>query len=509
MTHRLSGRRAERPAPRSGAGPMAAPPTSRWSVLAVIGAAQLMVVLDITIVNIALPSAQDELGFDIASRQWVITAYSLAFGSLLLLGGRLSDRVGVRRTLVIGLIGFAAASALGGAAGGFAVLIAARAAQGVFAAVLAPAALSTLNITFTDPDDRAKAFAVFSAIAASGAVLGLLLGGAVTEWLSWRWCLYINMALALPAALGAIFFVRAAPSQSRVGLDWPGAVTASAGLFCLVYGLSTAESDGWSAPLTVVMLSASAVLIVAFVVLEMRVPAPLLPLQIVTDRNRGGAYLTIAVTFCAMFAAFLFLTYFMQRDLRYSPLATGVAFLPMAAGIGLAAGLANTVLMRRYGPRPLIPTGMLLAAAGMAWLGQLGVDATYTRDILGPIVLLGVGMGMAFSPAVATATSGVATQDAGVASAMVNTSQQIGGTIGTAALSTIFTTALARYMDNHQPPTSAVAAAGAIHGYTVAFHTASALFVAGAILTALILRGGRLQDGDTAREAVSDSPRIV
>ena len=185
-----------------------------------------MVVLDITIVNIALPSAQDELGFDIASRQWVITAYSLAFGSLLLLGGRLSDRVGVRRTLIIGLLGFAAASAVGGAAGGFAILIAARAAQGVFAAILAPAALSTLNITFTDPDDRAKAFAVFSAIAASGAVLGLLLGGAMTEWLSWRWCLYINMAFAVPAALGAYLVVTAAaPMQGRAGLDWPGAVT--------------------------------------------------------------------------------------------------------------------------------------------------------------------------------------------------------------------------------------------------------------------------------------------
>ena len=340
MSHRLSGRRVERRSPRSGSGPMVAPPpTRRWSVLAVIGAAQLMVVLDITIVNIALPSAQDELGFDIASRQWVITAYSLAFGSLLLLGGRLSDRVGVRRTLIIGLLGFAAASAAGGAAGGFAILIAARAAQGVFAAILAPAALSTLNITFTDPDDRAKAFAVFSAIAASGAVLGLLLGGAMTEWLSWRWCLYVNMAFAVPAALGAYLVVTAsAPRQGRAGLDWPGAVTASGGLFCLVYGLSRAESDGWSAPLTVMLLAASAVLISLFVIVEMRVPAPLLPLRIVADRNRCGAYLTIAVTFCAMFAAFLFLTYFMQRDLRYSPLATGVAFLPMAAGIGLAAG---------------------------------------------------------------------------------------------------------------------------------------------------------------------------
>jgi EmrB/QacA subfamily drug resistance transporter len=463
-------------------------------VLAVIGVAQLMVVLDITIVNIALPSAQDELGFDVASRQWVITGYSLAFGSLLLLGGRLSDLVGVRRTLVIGLLGFAVASAVGGAADSFAVLVAARVAQGVFAAVLAPAALSTLNITFTDPDDRGKAFAVFSAIAASGAVLGLLLGGAVTEWLSWRWCLYINLVFAVPTALGALVVVRA-PSvrQGPVSVDWPGAATASGGLFCLVYGLSSAETDGWSAPLTVAMLAASAILIGVFVVVELRVPAPLLPLRIVADRNRGGAYLTIGVTFCAMFAAFLFLTYFMQRDLRYSPLATGVAFLPMAAAIGVAAAAANTQLVPRFGPRPLIPTGMAVAAAGMAWLGELGVHATYTHDVLGPIILLGVGMGLAFSPAVATATSAVATRDAGVASAMVNTSQQIGGAVGTAALSTIFTAALGRFVDNHQPATPGVAAAAAIHGYTVAFHVACGLFLAGAVLTALILRSGRLR----------------
>ncbi len=500
MSYRVIGRHEEGPAPQSVSGP-----APRWSVLAVIGVAQLMVVLDITIVNIALPSAQDELGFDVASRQWVITAYSLAFGSLLLLGGRLSDRVGVRRTLIIGLIGFAAASAVGGAAGGFAILVAARAAQGVFAAILAPAALSTLNITFTDPDDRAKAFAVFSAIAASGAVVGLLLGGAMTEWLSWRWCLYINMALALPAALGALYVVTAAPTQRRIRLDWPGAVAATGGLFCLVYGLATAETDGWSAPLTVVMLGASAVLVGAFVIVETQVSAPLLPLAIVADRNGGGAYLTIAVTFCAMFAAFLFLTYFMQRDLGYSPLATGVAFLPMAAGIGLAAGLANTFLMRQLGPRPIIPTGMFVAAAGMAWLGELDVDATYRHDILGPIVLLGIGMGMAFSPAVATATSGVAARDAGVASAMVNTSQQIGGTVGTAALSTIFTTALARYIDDHRPPTPGVAAAGAIHGYTVAFHIAGALFLTGAILTALILRSGRLPSDAAPSRGLTDT----
>jgi hypothetical protein len=278
-------------------------------------------------------------------------------------------------------------------------------------------------------------------------------------------------------------------------------------LFCLVYGLSQAETDGWSAPLTVVMLAMSAVLIGLFVIVETQVQEPLLPLKIVADRNRGGAYLTIAITFCAMFAAFLFLTYFMQRQLLYSPLATGVAFLPMAVGIGLAAALANTFLMPRVGPRPIIPIGMVVAAAGMAWLGELEVDATYRHDILGPIVLLGIGMGLAFSPAVATATSGVETADAGVASAMVNTSQQIGGTVGTAALSTIFTGALTRYIDSHRSPTPAIAEAGAIHGYSVAFYIAALLFVTGAVLTALILRSGRIQN--VVHSTVSASPASI
>jgi len=491
MSHRLGGRRVDS-SPRKGSAATAAP---RWSVLAVIGVAQLMVVLDITIVNIALPSAQQELGFGVENRQWVITAYSLAFGSLLLLGGRLSDRAGVRLTLVIGLLGFAVASAVGGAAGNFTVLVAARAAQGVFAAILAPAALSGLNVTFARPDERAKAFAVYSAIAASGAVLGLLLGGALTQWLSWRWCLYINLVFAIPAALAALVLVRApAIRRDRTGLDWPGVITAVGGMFCLVFGLSRAESDGWSAPVTVALLTTSAVLIATFVIVELRAPAPLLPLRIVADRNRGGSYLTIALTFCAMFAAFLFLTFFMQTDLGYSPLATGVAFLPMAAGIGLAAALANTQLVPRFGPRPLIPTGMAAAAAGMAWLGQLDSNATYAHDVLGPIILLGIGMGLAFSPAVATATSAVRPEDTGVASAMVSTSQQIGGSVGTAALSTIFASALERYLNAHHPATPTVATAAAIHGYTVAFHIACGLFVVGAILTALILRSGRLQD---------------
>ncbi len=471
----------------------------RWPVLAVIGIAQLMVVLDTTIVNIALPSAQTDLGFGTDSRQWIITAYSLAFGSLLLLGGRLSDVVGRRRTLLIGLLGFAAASAAGGAATGFAMLVAARALQGVFAAVLAPAALSTLNVTFTDARQRGKAFAVYSAIAAGGAVVGLLLGGALTEWLSWRWCLYVNLGFAIPAAAGALAFVAARDDRhDRVGLDWPGVVSASGGLFCLVYALSNAETHGWSAHLTIAMFVASAVLLIGFAVIEARVSAPLLPLRIIRDRNRAGSYLAIAVAFCSLFGAFLFLTYYLQQNLGYSPMKTGVAFLPLAAGIGIAAGASTTRLLPRVGPRPLIPAGMLLGAAGMFWLTQLSVESTYRADVVGPMILVGLGMGLAFSPAVVTATAGVAHADAGVASAMVNTSQQIGGAVGTAALSTIFASALTRYLTANQPVPD-LRAAAAIHGYTVAFRVSCGLFLAGMLLTALLLRSGRLPDSHSGK----------
>jgi EmrB/QacA subfamily drug resistance transporter len=465
-----------------------------WAVLAVIGTAQLMVVLDATIVNIALPSAQRDLGFGTESRQWIITAYSLAFGSLLLIGGRLSDLVGRRRTLLIGLLGFAAVSAVGGAATTFAMLVTARTAQGLFAAVLAPAALSTLNVTFTGAKQRGKAFGVFAAIAAGGAVVGLLLGGALTEWLSWRWCLYVNVAFAVPAAAGVLAFVPARNDRIRgVRLDWPGVLTASGGLFCLVYGLSNAQTHGW-AHLTIVMFFASAALLLAFGVIETQVRDPLLPLQIVTDRNRVGSYLAIGIAFCSMFSAFLFLTYYLQQNLGYRPLKTGVAFLPLAAGISVAAGTANTRLLPQFGPRPLIPTGMFVAACGMFWLAHLDARSTYWADVLGPLIVLGVGMGLTIAPAIAAATAGVKRKEAGVASAMVNTSQQIGGAIGTAALSTVFASALTRYVANHQPPGPGTRAAAAVHGYSVAFGVSCGLFATGMVLTALLLRSGRLPD---------------
>jgi EmrB/QacA subfamily drug resistance transporter len=473
---------------RPSGGPKSA---NRWRVLAIVGVAQLMVVLDTTIVNIALPSAQNALGFGAESRQWVVTAYSLAFGSLLLIGGRLSDVIGRRRTLLIGLIGFAAASAVGGAAVSFGMLVAARATQGVFAAILAPAALSTLNVAFAEGRERSRAFGVYAAIASGGAVVGLLLGGALSEWLSWRWCLYVNLALALPAAAAVLLTLPGRDvGRGRLRqLDWPGVLSVSGSLFCLVYGLSRAETASWTAALTIGMFVASATLLVAFVLIELRTDRPLLPLHIVTDRNRVGSYLAIGIAFCAMFGVFLFLTYYLQQTLRYSPLMTGVAFLPFAAGIALTAGLSNTQLVPRVGPRPLVPIGMMLAAVGMFWLRHLSATSTYVDAVLAPLIVLGLGVGLTFAPAIATATWGLPDDDAGVGSAMVNTSQQVGGAIGTAVLSTIFTSAVTRYATSH-PPKPTIQAAAAIHGYAVAFTVACGLFLVGAVLTAALLRSG-------------------
>jgi EmrB/QacA subfamily drug resistance transporter len=482
--------------------------THHGRVLLIIGLAQLMVVLDTTIVNIALPSAQSALGFSTENRQWIVTAYSLAFGALLLIGGRASDIIGRRRTLLIGLLGFAAASAVGGAAVGFGMLVAARATQGVFAAVLAPAALSTLNVTFTQGRERSRAFGVYAAIASGGAVVGLLLGGALTEWLSWRWCLYVNLLFALPAAAAVVVTL---PAKEVVAararrLDWPGVVAVSGCLFCLVYGLSNAQTESWTAPLTICMFVASATLLVAFVPIELGADQPLLPLHIVTDRNRIGAYVAIGLAFCSMFGVFLFLTYYLQRTLRYSPLMTGVAFLPFAAGIAVAAGLSNTQLVPRFGPRPFIPAGMTIAAWGMYWLHHLSESSTYAGGVLGPIVVLGLGVGLTFAPAIMAATAGVPADDAGVASAMVNTSQQIGGAVGTAVLSTIFTSALTRYVRSH-PPGPRLQPAAAIHGYNVAFAVACGLFLVGAVITAALLRSGRLPVGDTEDRDAKPSGR--
>jgi EmrB/QacA subfamily drug resistance transporter len=470
--------------------------------MATVAVSQLMVVLDTTIVNIALPSAQSDLGFSDEYRQWIVTAYALALGSLLLLGGRISDIVGRRQTLLIGLIGFALASAVGGAASGFGMLVSARALQGVFAALLAPSTLSTLNMAFTDAKERSKAFAIYAAIGGGGAAVGLILGGALSEWASWRWCLYVNLALAIPAAAGVLTFVAAKDDGGpRQRLDWAGAVAASAGLFCLVFGLSNAETHSWSSPLTVAMLAGAAVLLIGFVVLEARVRQPLLPLRIIANHSRAQSYLALGFGFCAMFAVFLFLTYFLQQNLGFSPIKTGLAYLPMLVGLAATAGIANTRLIPRFGTGTVLPTGMLIAAGAMYWLTRLDVHSTYPTGVLCPLIIVGIGIGLIFPPAVAAANADIPPRDVGVASAMVTTSQQIGGAVGTAALSTMFANAVRNYVSSH-PPGPGIQAASAIHGYQTAFAASCGLFLAGTLITAALGWTGHRSDRNAAAQDV-------
>jgi EmrB/QacA subfamily drug resistance transporter len=476
---------------RAGLAGVTAGPARRWWILGVVGLAQLMVVLDATIVNIALPSAQRALGFSNADRQWVVTAYALAFGGLLLLGGRLSDLVGRRRMLIIGLVGFGAASALGGASTSFGVLVIGRGLQGAFGALLAPAALSTLTVTFTDPAERGRAFGVYGAIAGAGGAVGLLLGGLLTEYLSWRWTLYVNVVLAVIAGAGAVRLMTAQPRDPDVRIDWPGTVLEVAGLVAVVYGLSEAATAGWGAPETIALLVGGVVLLAAFVLVEMRVAHPLLPLRIVLSRFRGGAYLAIGLSAIGVFGVFLFLTYYLQLTLAYSPVKSGLAFLPMIAAL-VAASTISSGVMPRVGPRPLIPLGMLIAAGGLAILAaQLGLRTSYLDWILPAQLLLGVGLGVVFGCALNTATYGSGAADAGVASALVNTNQQVGGSIGTALLNTIAASALTSYVLTHGHSPLALADA-AVHSYVVAFWVSAGIFATSAVVCALVLPSGTL-----------------
>ena len=482
-----------------------APATSapnRWAVLGLLGVAQLMVVLDATIVNIALPSAQRALHFSTDNRQWIITAYALAFGSLLLLGGKLGDLFGRKWTLIGGLLGFAVASAIGGLSQSFGMLVAARALQGAFGAMLAPSALGLLTVTFRGSPDRPKAFGIFSGIAAGGASVGLLLGGVLTQALSWRWSLYVNLVIAIPTAIVAFRLLRNERQPNRAPIDLPGVAIASAGLFALVYGFSNAETSSWSDPITVITLAASAVLLTGFIALERRVAHPLLPLHVVWDRARGGAYATIALAGSAVFAVFLFLTYYMQQNLGYSPLQTGLGFLPMTAMIVLTSTTVQTRVLHRTGAKPLVAAGMALGVIAMLLFTQLSVHGAYTTHVLPGLLLTGVGMGCIFAPAFSTATLGVKPADAGIAAAMVNTSQQVGGSVGTALLSTIFASAAASFTSGHATA-AGLASAASIHGYTTAFEWAAALFGAGLVVALVILPS----DGAARARAVQAETR--
>jgi EmrB/QacA subfamily drug resistance transporter len=469
---------------------LAGPDDRRWLVLVVVAIAQLMVVLDSTIVNIALPSAQQALGFPNSDRQWVVTAYALAFGSLLLVGGRLGDMFNRERVFITGLVGFAVASAIGGASVSFTMLVAARALQGAFGAILAPSALGTLVSTFREPRERGRAFGVFGSVAAGGGAVGLILGGVLTQYLSWRWTLYVNLVFAAIAVAGAVAWIRPSRPDDRPRMDWPGAVLACAGLFLIVFGFSRAETAGWTAPQTIGSLAAGVVLLAGFVAAERRSSHPLLPLRVILDRTRGGSYAAVFISGIAIFATFLFLTYYLQVIKGESPLTTGLLFLPMIGCILISSNLSSIVGLARFGPRVLIAAGMLLGAGGMAYLSQVSVTSSYTSAVLPALLILGLGFGMIFAPAINTATFGVARRDSGVASALVNTMQQVGGSIGTSALSTIALSTAASYLITHHTSPLAPAIA-ATHGYTVAFTVSSALLGLGFILAIVLLPSKR------------------
>ncbi|MGQ4387642.1 MFS transporter [Streptomyces sp. SAS_270] len=458
----------------------------RWWVLVVLGTAQLMVTLDATVVNIALPAAQHDLGFSDGSRQWVITGYALAFGSLLLLGGRLGDLFGRRTTFVTGLVGFAGASVVGGAAGSFEVLVGARVAQGLFAALLAPAALSLLSVTFTQPSERPKAFGIFSALAGAGAAVGLLLGGMLTEWTSWRWVMYVNVIFAGVALLGALLLLAKPAVTERPRIDIPGTITVSAALFAIVYGFAHVESTSWTNPVTLGSLAGGVVLLAVFVWLETRVAHPLLPLRLVLDRTRGGAFLAVFVLGMGMFSIFLFLTYYLEASIGYSPIEAGLAFLPMVVGIVASSTTAPSLLLPRVGPKIVITAGFLVSASGMALLTQLTLDSTYVAHIMPGMILLGLGIGAVMTTAFQGATSGVHHEDTGVASALINTSQQVGGSISTALLTTVASSATTDYLTSHKPSALTMAQAG-VEGYTATLAWGAGIFVIGAVLSAFLI----------------------
>ncbi|MEU8435281.1 MFS transporter [Streptomyces sp. NPDC029216] len=492
----------------------AAADPSRWKALVFIALAQLMVVLDATIVNIALPSAQTDLGISDGNRQWVITAYALAFGGLLLFGGRIADKWGRKNAFIIGLGGFALASALGGAANGEAMMLGARALQGAFGALLAPAALSLLAVTFTDAKERAKAFGIFGAIAGGGGAVGLILGGFLTEYLNWRWTFFVNIPFAVVAAAGAWMFIHEpAGSRNSARLDVPGVVLSTLGLVSLVYGFTRAESAGWTDGVTVSLFIASVVLLAAFVGVESRVKSPLLPLRVLLERNRAGVYLSLGLAVIAMFGLFLFLTYYLQVVKGFSPVKTGFAFLPMIAGMITGSTQIGARLMTRVAPRLLMGPGFLLAAAGMLLLTQLEVGSSYPALILPAQLLLGLGMGTAFMPAMSLATYGVNPADAGVASAMVNTSQQVGGAIGTALLNTIAASATTAYLTDHAAEAAAGGVAGKlvqaqamVEGYSSAIWWAVGILAVSATLAFTLINTGRPgQGGPVAAGSGTDS----
>ncbi|MFI7650994.1 MFS transporter [Micromonospora sp. NPDC049460] len=480
----------------------------RWAALFFIGLGQLMIILDATVVNIALPSLQRDLGISDGDRQWILTGYTLAFGSLLLLGGRIADYTGRKRAFLVALLGFTAASALGGAATNFEMLLTARVLQGAFGALLGPSALSLLTVTFTQPRDRAKAFGIWGAISAAGGAVGLLAGGALTDYLDWRWCLYVNIPLALIAAIGGYAVLAESRRADKARFDIPGVLLVTGGLVAIVYATSQAESAGWGSTRVIGLLAAGAVLLAAFALVEGRVRQPLLPLRVIADRTRAGAYLSVGMAIIGMFGAFLFMTYYMQVVKGYSPIRTGVAFLPMTVAVLISAGGLATRLLPKLPPRALIVPGMLVSCGGMLWMLTLDAGTGYAGGVLVAQLLLGFGAGMIMPVALNYATHGVDQGDSGVASASFNTAQQIGSSIGTALLNTIATGATVDYLASHGSG-PAVARQAMVEGFGAASAWAAGIIAVGALIVAVLMNAPRPGHQGAAEGAGSAEPLLV
>jgi EmrB/QacA subfamily drug resistance transporter len=463
---------------------------TRWRTLFVVAIAQLMIVLDSSIMNIAIPSAKIDLKISDANQQWVITAYTLAFGSLLLLGGRIGDYMGRKRIFLVGLVGFAAASALGGVAANQGMLFGSRALQGVFAALLAPASLAIISVTFTVPKERAKAFGVIGALSGGGAAIGLILGGTLTEYTSWRWCLGVNTPIAIIAATLAIKYIHESKAQGNNTYDIPGVVTATAGLFSLTYGFNEAATKGWSSTTTISFLVAAAVLLIIFVAIESKVANPLMPLRVITERNRGGSYLGSLVVGAGLFSMFLFLGLYLQVILGYSPLKSGFAFLPFTAGIIVFAGIASQ-LLPKFGPRPLMVPGLIAAGVGLILLTRITPETAYATHVLPSLFIMSSGMALVFIPLTSTSLHAVSTHDTGVASAMLNTSQQIGGSLGTALLNTIAATATTSYIAANGALGDKLKPFAMTHGFVVAFKYSAGLLIVAAIVLFFFINIGK------------------
>ncbi|WP_232667792.1 MFS transporter [Pseudonocardia sp. TRM90224] len=458
----------------------------RWWAVPVVSAAQLLVVLDGTIVNIALPSMQVALGMPDADRHWVVTAYALAFGGLLLIGGRVSSALGHRRAFMIGLVGFAVASAAAGAATGTGTMIATRALQGVFAALLAPAGLALLATTFTEPGERGRAFGVFAAVGAAGSAVGLVLGGLLTEYASWRWCLYINVPIALLALAATLLVPRSGAAQPTGRLDVAGALLSTGAFTAVVLGFSRAEALGWGAPAVLGLLALGVVLLVVFVAVEVRAADPVLPMRIVLHRARAGASLAVGLMFVAMFGFYLFVSYYLQGVLGFSPVQAGLTLIVNAVAALIGATLVAGRLMGKVPPGALIVAGLSVAAAGVLAVVRLTPASTdvLAFHLLPALVLTGIGLGCVLPPTAALATSAVAPSDIGAASATYNAAQQLGAALGTSLFNTVATTVAAHHLATAGQP------AAAIHGYGAALGVALGVLVAAACLAG-VLTGAR------------------